>query len=165
MYICQSQSRKSSRPLLSPLASICFSLCLCLYFCFVNKSIYRVHGVAKRQAQLSNWAHIKFFQIPHTCINIRCLFFSFWLTSFCMTVFSFTFFLEFCVGREAFYICFLTHLELKVTYHPFRVFGQQPPNSPLLPTSSNHNATSAIMKSSAKDRIIEFGVILSSEVQ
>ena len=85
--------------------------------------------------------------------------------SFCMTVFSFTYFPELCVGIEAFYICFLTHLELKVTYHPFRVFGQYPPNSPLLPTSSNHNATSVIIKGSAKDWIIEFGVILSSEVQ
>ncbi|KAI4565349.1 hypothetical protein MJT46_009692 [Ovis ammon polii x Ovis aries] len=45
------------------------------------------------------------------------------------------------------------------------VFGQQPPNSPLIPTSSNHNTTSAIIKGSAKDWIIEFGVILSSEVQ
>ena len=38
-----------------------------------------------------------------------------------MTVFSSAYFPEFCVGREAFYTCFLTHLELKVTYHPFRV--------------------------------------------
>ena len=28
---------------------------------------------------------VPFFQIPHICLNIRCLCFSFWLTSLCMT--------------------------------------------------------------------------------
>ena len=37
-----------------------FSLCLCLYFCFVNKIVYTI-----------------FFRIPHICVNIRYLFFSF----------------------------------------------------------------------------------------
>ena len=44
------------------------SLCLCLYFCFVNKIVY------------TNFFR---FQI---CVNIWYLFFSFWLTSLCMTV-------------------------------------------------------------------------------
>ena len=57
----------------SPLPACCpwiCSLCLCLYFCFANKIV------------------IPFPQIPHICVNIQYLFFSFWLTSFCMTIFS-----------------------------------------------------------------------------
>ena len=29
---------------------------------------------------------VPFFYIPHICVNIRYLFFSFWLTPFCMTI-------------------------------------------------------------------------------
>ena len=44
------------------------SLHLCLYFCSANRFICTI------------------FQVPHICINIRYLFFSFRLTSLCMTV-------------------------------------------------------------------------------
>ena len=35
---------------------------------------------------LQTGSSVPFFQVPHTCVNIRYLFFSFSLTSFCMTV-------------------------------------------------------------------------------
>ena len=39
-----------------------WSLCLRVYYCFINKIVYTI-----------------FFQVSHICLNIRYLFFSFWL--------------------------------------------------------------------------------------
>ena len=50
-----------------PLVSICLFLHLCLYFCFVHKMVHTIC-----------------FQIPHICVNIPYVFFSFWLTSLYM---------------------------------------------------------------------------------
>ena len=35
---------------------------------------------------LQTGSSVPFFQVPHICVNIRYLFFSFWLTSLCMIV-------------------------------------------------------------------------------
>ena len=60
---------QSIPPSLPTWCSLICSLHLCLYFCFANKIIYTI-----------------FFYIPHICVNIWYLFFSFWLTSLYMTV-------------------------------------------------------------------------------
>ena len=68
MYICQSQSPTPAHhpfPLWYPY--VC-SLHLCLNFRSANRFICAI------------------FYVPHICVNIRYLFFSFWLTSLCMTV-------------------------------------------------------------------------------
>ena len=57
-----------SIPPLPPWYPYVYSLHLCLYFCFADKFIYTI------------------FQIPHICVNIQYLLFSFLLTSLCMKV-------------------------------------------------------------------------------
>ena len=73
VYTCQSQSPNSShhhqRPPLSPLGVHTFVLYICV-------SIFA----------LQTGSSVPFFQVPHICVNIRYLFFSFSLTSLCMTV-------------------------------------------------------------------------------
>ena len=65
---------------------ICFSATLSVhptlsFPCCVCKSVlYVCISIAALQIDSS----ILFFYIPYICINIQCLFFSFWLTSLCM---------------------------------------------------------------------------------
>ena len=66
MCMFQCYSLKSSHPLLLPLSSKVYSLCLCLLCC------------------LHVGSSVPSFYIPYTCVHIRYLSFSLWLSSFCI---------------------------------------------------------------------------------
>ena len=68
MRVCQSQSPDWFHSPFPPWYPYVFFLYTCFYFYFVNKVVYQ------------------FFQVPHKCVNIWYLLFSFWLPSVCMTV-------------------------------------------------------------------------------
>ena len=73
VYTCQSQSPNSShhQPPTATFPPWCPYVCsLHLYLSFCP----------------ANWFICTIFLGPHICVNIRYLFFSFWLTSLCMTV-------------------------------------------------------------------------------
>ena len=72
-FICSINSLDMSIPVSQFIAS--FSLGIHTFVLYVSVSISAL------QRRLSVW----FFSISHTCINMWYLFFSFWLTSLCMT--------------------------------------------------------------------------------
>ena len=72
MYMFQCYSLISSHPILLPLYPRVCCLCLSLYSCPANRFISTI-----------------FLDSIYICLNIRYLFFSFWLISFCMASSSF----------------------------------------------------------------------------